>query len=981
MRNFVFIPAVLLLSAAYAPAQQAPIRCLSYDGKTMLAVGDRGTILASDDMGASWKPLESPAKGNFQSVAYEGKHTIYVFGGVALPGHNGGAGEAVMLRSDDAGKTFKAVPCGRAQWLYGGCFKGETGVIFGQASPDCPSGLMRTVTAGADWLPMDTDSRGPMSAGAFQTTNLGRIVGARHRILSIKALKSADIQPPPTESELNLSAVCIADDNRYWAVGENGTILRSRAADQTWEQIPVSLPIGARLLADYEAIAFAPPRSIWVGGGQLGCILHTTDGGVNWRRLAAPGPGEIHALLAIDDKTVLAGGDGGRIWRSTDAGTTWKLAHGSEKTDVLFILAAGDLSCYPAIVAHAQAGLDVAVLFVTRPCYNKYILPDQPLRAAAIQAGASSVAVLSDFPSQVLPVCDADLSEDKIIKTWSDSLDAPAEPVLLRQIAAVMRQYRPAVVATGPNESGPSGAEAETRLVARLACWAVQLAGEKEAFPELDLVNLPPWSVQRVFTALESNARWDSPWEKAARHDRNDTTTVIDTAGFPRDGGTNIEMLCQAAIWRLPWLTALENRPGRFNSYKCKTAGKKLLLFTTGLADKRLKFTVADKDLNDLSMAATMKFTLETGNVATLIGRLVEISKKFPADPLGPDRLLLVRDKLLAEGRLLEADEAAMNFVSFGVRHPLWNQVCAQVLASYVSSEWKAQRLRQGLSRWNPAEILDAAAKRFSAQPAWNATPQGRLLLARTMASLDKKKNANDILVSLSGDTYPDEWKSLAERELAGNPVNKKDKTLTRMEASIELDGGKIDGLLDEPFWKTAPTVTLKQSLGHNFETPPAGTFQAIRTKTHIVFGISLPSENAWNWKLRIAVDADRDAWTQVVLTCDTYGSRSLELLTRGGPAATLDKRLMLAGGQDDKKSYTIELALPLASFDTNTTGPATWLFQVTAEGDNFGKKATLHYQKQPDARLLPERYGLFDLPEFKPADENKEAPEKSETE
>lgn len=965
MRNIALISATLFLLATVATAQYAPIRHLSYDGKGILAVGDRGTILTSDNMGTSWKPLKSPAKGNFQSVTYEGKYTVYIFGGLALPGHPGGAGKAVLLRSDDAGKTFKTVPCSCAQWLYGGRFNGETGVLFGQASPGCPSGLMRTVTAGQDWSPMATESHGPISAGVFQTTKLGSIVGAKYRMLSLKHLKSADVQSPPTESDLNLSALCLADDNRYWAVGENGTVLRSRTADESWEQIPVRLPIGTRLLADYEAIAFASPRAFWIGGGQLGCILHTADGGVTWQKLTAPSPGAIHALLAIDDKTVLAAGDSGRIWRSSDAGKTWKLTRGSDKTDVLFILAAGDLSCYPAIVAHCQAGLDVAVLFVTRPNFDKYILPDQPLRAAALQAGASAVAVLTDFPSQVLPSCDAKLSESEIIKTWSAALDSPAEPILIRQIAAAIRQYRPAVVVTGPSGLGPTGTEAENRLIARLAGKAVELAGKKN-IAVLNSAGLQPSSVQRIFTALESNARWNPPWKKTTRPRKNATTTIIDAAGFPRGSHTNIEMLCQAAIWRLPWLTSLDNRPGRFSAYKCKSAEKRLAMFTTGLIGKRLKLTGADKGIRDISTAASFKYASETETVATLVGKLVEVTRKFPDDPLGPDRLLLVRNRLLADGKLLEADEATRHFITLGSRHPLHRQIATQALASYISTEWNAQRRRQGLSRRNLAEILPGTAKRFAGQPAWNATPQGRLLLARALTALDKKKVAKDILVSLADDAYPDEWKVLAERELTGNLPNKKDKTLTRMTTPIELGSGKIDGRLDEAFWKTAPKVTLTRSYGYSFTTPPTGSFRAVRTRTHIIFAVSLPSENTWNWKLRIAIDADRDAWTQVVITCDTDGDRKAELLMRGGPAATLNKRILLAGGWDDKKLYTFEFALPLASLNTDTAGAATWLFQVAAEGDRFGKKATLHYQKQNDERMLPERYGLLDIPKLK---------------
>ena len=91
-----------------------------------------------------------------------------------------------------------------------------------------------------------------------------------------------------------------------------------------------------------------------------------------------------------------------------------------------------------------------------------------------------------------------------------------------------------------------------------------------------------------------------------------------------------------------------------------------------------------------------------------------------------------------------------------------------------------------------------------------------------------------------------------------------------------------------------------------------------------------------------------------------------------------LDKRILLAGGRDDKEYFTFELAVPLRSLGADPAKPATWRFQVIAAGETFGKRATLHYRKQDDARMLPERYGLLDIPKLKTPEENKDTGKKT---
>jgi photosystem II stability/assembly factor-like uncharacterized protein len=91
-------PALAARSAASSPMLRVA-RC----GRRLVAVGERGGVLLSDDDGLSWAPAQVPVSVTLTGVQFtSGKR------GFAI-GHSG-----VVLRTDDAGKTWKRVLDGRS---------------------------------------------------------------------------------------------------------------------------------------------------------------------------------------------------------------------------------------------------------------------------------------------------------------------------------------------------------------------------------------------------------------------------------------------------------------------------------------------------------------------------------------------------------------------------------------------------------------------------------------------------------------------------------------------------------------------------------------------------------------------------------------------------------------------------------------------------------------------------------------------------
>jgi hypothetical protein len=174
---------------------------------------------------------------------------------------------------------------------------------------------------------------------------------------------------------------------------------------------------------------------------------------------------------------------------------------------------------------------------------------------------------------------------------------------------------------------------------------------------------------------------------------------------------------------------------------------------------------------------------------------------------------------------------------------------------------------------------------------------------------------------------------------------------------------GTIDGRLDEPFWSSAPELLLLDADGRASAGPLPVSVQAVRASALVVLAVRLQARVPEHWQLDVAVDNDRDGWTQLLVQCDTRGHRSVRLLTRDAPDAELDAgAVALQATHDSRGGYVFELAIPMAPLGSGA-GPAVWGMQIRATPNDAGRTPRVYLQPQDDPRLLPHRYGLLSLP------------------
>jgi photosystem II stability/assembly factor-like uncharacterized protein len=153
-----------------------------------------------------------------------------------------------------------------------------------------------------------------------------------------------------------LNAIAFGDAQNGWAVGAPGVILHTSDGGLTWrrqsapglEPAPVVNPQGPNL-ADVAAVG---ANHAWlVVGGTEGVIYATDDGGVHWRRQRSGRP-PLALITFADTRHGWAAGNG--IMRTTDGGVHWTQVFPSSSATV------GGLTCTDA--GHVWATRGDAVL-------------------------------------------------------------------------------------------------------------------------------------------------------------------------------------------------------------------------------------------------------------------------------------------------------------------------------------------------------------------------------------------------------------------------------------------------------------------------------------------------------------------------------------------------------------------------------------------------------------------------------------------
>ncbi|MBV9345748.1 MAG: sialidase [Gammaproteobacteria bacterium] len=311
MRPRVLLLALLLGAGARAeaplPAEHARLAAQSLliaiaaAGSRLVAVGDRGVIVLSDDGGAHWRQADAvPTQALLTGVCFFDARR-----GLAV-GH-----DLVVLSTLDGGRSWRRThyePEAQHPLLDVWCGPDGRALAVGAYST-----FLVSSDAGASWEARDFDAlvRGAAAAGAPGGYHLNRIAGTVERLyiageaghLYRSEDGGAHWRALPSPYAGSFFGVLPLADDAVLAFGLRGSLFRSGDGGASWERLdsgtPAMLDGGAALDAAHVALV-----------GLSGVVLVSGDAGRHFRRLPQPDPGGLSAALPLGGAVVVVGESG-----------------------------------------------------------------------------------------------------------------------------------------------------------------------------------------------------------------------------------------------------------------------------------------------------------------------------------------------------------------------------------------------------------------------------------------------------------------------------------------------------------------------------------------------------------------------------------------------------------------------------------------------------------------------------------------------
>ncbi|HYF24592.1 MAG TPA: YCF48-related protein [Baekduia sp.] len=350
------------------PAPQGnTLRAMAFGPGRGYAVGDFGTLLATDDAGATWSGLRS---GTFQALT----EVQAVDADTMVAG-----GGCVARRSDDGGRSFSRiaftpVEASCREPLVAMAFPAErTGFLILadgtvlQTNDGGTEFAQKTAIPGSRSAPGGAQNRPADAAFTSTTTGVVAIGGQLYRTVD-----GANSWSLVADAQRLVRSVVFVDANVGYAVGTGSLVLTTTDGGATWKGLEAKAPapldlatircasaelcvaatVGGNVLArtadggatwtfptlstdPLHAVAFASAARLVAGGAQ-GATVVSDDGGITASPIGSRLTGQFRRIRAgLAAGTAFAPGADGALAKTLDGGRTWTRGNVSTSEDVL----------------------------------------------------------------------------------------------------------------------------------------------------------------------------------------------------------------------------------------------------------------------------------------------------------------------------------------------------------------------------------------------------------------------------------------------------------------------------------------------------------------------------------------------------------------------------------------------------------------------------------------------------------------------
>ncbi len=250
-------------------------------GQSIVAVGDRGHVLVSDDAGRTWLQVGSPTQVLLTAVCFSDAHR-----GIAV-GH-----DEVILVSGDAGRTWTRT----------------------HSAPEAQQPLL-DVWCGAEGRAIAVGAYG----GYFVSDDYGAHWSERQ-------LEATNAKPVSDEAGggVHLNAIAADVSSRLFVAAESGHLYRSDDRGQTWQEL--SSPYHGSLFG-----VLPVSGDVVLAFGLRGNLFRSEDAGATWRTVATGTEALLDGAALLDDGGVVIVGLAGVVLQSRDGGRTFSLVSQADR--------------------------------------------------------------------------------------------------------------------------------------------------------------------------------------------------------------------------------------------------------------------------------------------------------------------------------------------------------------------------------------------------------------------------------------------------------------------------------------------------------------------------------------------------------------------------------------------------------------------------------------------------------------------------
>ena len=292
-------------------------------GDRLVAVGERGHIIISDDDGSSWLQAQVPVMSTLTSIYFVDDSTGWAVG------H-----DAVVLKTQDAGltwvKQFDGFEANVMVLEQAKRVKSQLEVALDAANAtddDDRIELAEEQLENASYTLEDAEvdladkSTKPLLDVWFKDVNEGFVVGAYGMIF--KTIDggntwqdwSGHVENP---DRFHLNAITAIDDQRLMMVGEAGLMLRTQNQGDSWQQ----------MYSPYDGSFFGltslTKQGVQLAYGLRGNLARSDDFGNNWQLVDTNTQQSLIGATDRHGRVAYVVGNGGAFIEGSDRGRKWQ---------------------------------------------------------------------------------------------------------------------------------------------------------------------------------------------------------------------------------------------------------------------------------------------------------------------------------------------------------------------------------------------------------------------------------------------------------------------------------------------------------------------------------------------------------------------------------------------------------------------------------------------------------------------------------